>query len=141
MTIPNLEVGLSGVFEYGQGYVALSRATKMSSLRLRNFDDRSFRAHPKVKLFYNVLDSAQKEWGTGAPKAGGGGGGGGGVATTHASATQPLRQLNVPAGNSFSGSHKRTLSDSGGSAGKKVSRGCSPRDAVAPPLTPARRSR
>ena len=61
MTIPNLEVGLRGVFEYGQGYVALSRATQLSTLLLRDFDARSFRAHPKVKQFYEILDKVQKE--------------------------------------------------------------------------------
>lgn len=56
MTIPNLTVNLSGVFEYGQAYVALSRATELKLLTLRGFSARSFKAHPKVKAFYDLLD-------------------------------------------------------------------------------------
>ena len=48
MTIPNLTVNLQGVFEYGQAYVALSRATELKLLTLRGFNERCFRAHPKV---------------------------------------------------------------------------------------------
>lgn len=49
MTIPNLTVNLQGVFEYGQAYVALSRATELKLLTLRGFNERCFRAHPKVR--------------------------------------------------------------------------------------------
>lgn len=56
MTIPNLSVNLKGVFEYGQSYVALSRATTLSLLKLHGFDERSFRAHPKVKRFYQLME-------------------------------------------------------------------------------------
>ena len=65
MTIPNLLVNLSGVFEYGQVYVALSQATEMRRLTLRGFSEKTFCAHPKVKAFYSLL-------------AGGGGGTGSG---------------------------------------------------------------
>lgn len=37
MTIPLLEVSFNGIFEYGQGYVALSRATCLEGLTLRSF--------------------------------------------------------------------------------------------------------
>lgn len=37
MTIPLLEVSFNNVFEYGQGYVALSRATCLEGLTLRSF--------------------------------------------------------------------------------------------------------
>ncbi|KAL7536983.1 hypothetical protein ACHAXR_007524 [Thalassiosira sp. AJA248-18] len=57
MTIPNLTVNLAGVFEYGQAYVALSRATELKLLTLRGFSEKAFRAHPKVKAFYNLLDN------------------------------------------------------------------------------------
>ncbi|KAL7519487.1 hypothetical protein ACHAWX_004240 [Stephanocyclus meneghinianus] len=50
MTIPNLTVNLSGVFEYGQAYVALSRATELRLLTLRGFSEGAFRAHPLVKV-------------------------------------------------------------------------------------------
>jgi hypothetical protein len=38
MTIPLLEVSFEGMFEYGQGYVALSRATDLEGLTLQNFN-------------------------------------------------------------------------------------------------------
>ena len=63
MTIPNLAVSLNGVFEYGQAYVALSRATKLDTLTLRGFDERAFKAHPKVKKFYRLLESGGKNVG------------------------------------------------------------------------------
>jgi ATP-dependent DNA helicase PIF1 len=56
MTIPNLTVNLAGVFEYGQAYVALSRATELKLLTLRGFSEKAFRAHPKVKEFYRLLN-------------------------------------------------------------------------------------
>jgi hypothetical protein len=37
MTIPLLEVSFNNIFEYGQGYVALSRATCLEGLTLRSF--------------------------------------------------------------------------------------------------------
>jgi hypothetical protein len=59
MTIPHLTVSLQGVFEYGQAYVALSRATKLDLLTLRGFNERSIRAHPKVKSFYTSFDGSE----------------------------------------------------------------------------------
>jgi len=70
MTIPHLAVSLRGVFEYGQAYVALSRSTRLDLLTLRGFDRRAFRAHPKVKEFYRLL-----EGGGGRGRAPGGTGG------------------------------------------------------------------
>uniref|UniRef100_A0A7S2PDZ7 ATP-dependent DNA helicase n=1 Tax=Leptocylindrus danicus TaxID=163516 RepID=A0A7S2PDZ7_9STRA len=55
MTIPHLTCNLQGVFEYGQGYVALSRATKLELLTLRGFNEKCIKAHPKVKEFYKFL--------------------------------------------------------------------------------------
>eukprot|EP00579_Thalassiosira_antarctica_P012030 CAMPEP_0201922578 /NCGR_PEP_ID=MMETSP0903-20130614/10574_1 /ASSEMBLY_ACC=CAM_ASM_000552 /TAXON_ID=420261 /ORGANISM="Thalassiosira antarctica, Strain CCMP982" /LENGTH=778 /DNA_ID=CAMNT_0048459739 /DNA_START=65 /DNA_END=2401 /DNA_ORIENTATION=+ len=63
MTIPNLTVNLAGVFEYGQAYVALSRATELKLLTLRGFSAKSFRAHPKVKAFYSLLDGGRPNLG------------------------------------------------------------------------------
>ena len=37
MTISHLDVDLAGVFEYGQCYVALSRATSLDNLRVLGF--------------------------------------------------------------------------------------------------------
>ena len=69
MTIPNLAVSLRGVFEYGQAYVALSRATKLDTLTLRGFDEKAFKAHPKVKQFYRLLESGGKVAGSNAKKS------------------------------------------------------------------------
>jgi ATP-dependent DNA helicase PIF1 len=46
----------SGIFEYGQAYVALSRARSIDALFVYDFDPLSFKAHPKVKEFYKGLD-------------------------------------------------------------------------------------
>lgn len=55
MTIPLLEVSFNKMFEYGQGYVALSRATSLKGLTLRSFSHQAIRAHPKVQEFYDEL--------------------------------------------------------------------------------------
>lgn len=55
MTIPFLEVSFNRMFEYGQGYVALSRATCLQGLTLRSFSAASVRAHPKVKAYYQLM--------------------------------------------------------------------------------------
>lgn len=85
MTIPLLEVSFNRIFEYGQGYVALSRATCLEGLTLRSFQVRllyaqlsgvqpctacahilscrvsaqtsSIKAHTKVSEFYNKITS------------------------------------------------------------------------------------
>lgn len=57
MTIPLLEVSFHKMFEYGQGYVALSRATCLQGLTLQSFAAQAVRAHPKVKVFYEELSA------------------------------------------------------------------------------------
>lgn len=62
MTISNLQVSFSGMFEFGQAYVALSRATDLTGLRLVNFDVNTVKAHQRVKDFYRALGySAEKD--------------------------------------------------------------------------------
>lgn len=59
MTIPNLEINLKGVFEFGQAYVALSRGVSLDKLKLKDFSEKAFRAHPRVKEFYEVMNEIQ----------------------------------------------------------------------------------
>jgi ATP-dependent DNA helicase PIF1 len=44
-----------GTFEYGQAYVALSRARSLEALYVHDFDPTAFRAHPKVVEFYRKI--------------------------------------------------------------------------------------
>ena len=55
MTLSRVEVNLRDAFDYGQVYVALSRATNVEGLCVRGFDERKIKAHPKVKRFYASL--------------------------------------------------------------------------------------
>jgi len=48
-----IDVG-GNTFEYGQAYVALSRARDLESLYIHDLDPAAFRAHPKVKEFYEA---------------------------------------------------------------------------------------
>ena len=45
----------SGVFEFGQAYVALSRVRSLEALYVYDFEPTAFKAHPKVKAFYADL--------------------------------------------------------------------------------------
>jgi ATP-dependent DNA helicase PIF1 len=49
----------SGNFEYGQAYVALSRARTLEGLYVHDFEPTAFRAHPAVKTFYSGLVVSQ----------------------------------------------------------------------------------
>jgi ATP-dependent DNA helicase PIF1 len=40
------------IFEYGQTYVALSRARTLENLYIEEFDPQKIRVHPKVKLLF-----------------------------------------------------------------------------------------
>lgn len=55
MTIPLLEVSTMGSFEYGQVYVALSRAVSLPGLILTQFSKGAVKAHDTVKAFYHSM--------------------------------------------------------------------------------------
>jgi ATP-dependent DNA helicase PIF1 len=56
-TLQRVRVDLRKVFEKGQAYVALSRATCQEGLQVTGFDKRKVMAHPRVGEFYNSLYS------------------------------------------------------------------------------------
>jgi ATP-dependent DNA helicase PIF1 len=56
-TLERVKVDLGRVFEKGQAYVALSRATRKEGLQVLRFDARKVMAHDKVREFYATLYS------------------------------------------------------------------------------------
>jgi ATP-dependent DNA helicase PIF1 len=58
-TLERVKVDLGKVFEKGQAYVALSRATTKQGLQVLRFDKAKVMAHPRVIQFYNKLYSAE----------------------------------------------------------------------------------
>ena len=58
-TLERVKVDLGKVFEKGQAYVALSRATSQQGLQVLRFDQTKVLAHPRVITFYNKLYSAE----------------------------------------------------------------------------------
>ena len=57
-TIERIKVDLGKVFEKGQAYVALSRATSQGGLQVLRFDPKKVMVHPKVIQFYSNLVTA-----------------------------------------------------------------------------------
>ena len=60
MTLDCVEISLSRVFEYGQAYVALSRACSLQGLRVLDFDSKCVRAHPDFLCYYARLQQDTK---------------------------------------------------------------------------------
>lgn len=58
-TLERVKVDLGKVFEKGQAYVALSRATSMQGLQVLRFDVRKVNAHEKVRTFYANLSRVE----------------------------------------------------------------------------------
>lgn len=58
-TLERVKVDLGRVFEKGQAYVALSRATTQEGLQVLRFQKDKVMAHPRVIGFYNKLYSAE----------------------------------------------------------------------------------
>lgn len=61
MSLESAFINLSGVFEYGQAYVALSRVKTPDNLIVKNATKRSFKVHPKAKQFYRNLETTSTE--------------------------------------------------------------------------------
>ena len=59
-TLERVKIDLKKIFEKGQAYVALSRATSQAGLEVQNFDKARVMAHPRVAEFYNSLYSVDK---------------------------------------------------------------------------------
>jgi ATP-dependent DNA helicase PIF1 len=59
-TLERVKIDLKRVFEKGQAYVALSRATTQSGLEVHNFDKNKVMAHPRVAQFYDSLYSVNQ---------------------------------------------------------------------------------
>ncbi|EKG14532.1 DNA helicase PIF1 ATP-dependent [Macrophomina phaseolina MS6] len=57
-TLERVRVDLASVFETGQAYVALSRATGVDGLQVLNFDPSRVAVHPKVRAFYREFVAA-----------------------------------------------------------------------------------
>jgi ATP-dependent DNA helicase PIF1 len=64
-TLPAVEVDLDGIFEAGQAYVALSRATTKEGLSIRNFRRNCIKSNSVVSGFHQRL---RKAGGGGAPE-------------------------------------------------------------------------
>ena len=56
-TLERVKVDLGKIFEKGQAYVALSRATTQEGLQITRFDPKKVMAHDKVRGFYDSLYS------------------------------------------------------------------------------------
>ena len=59
-TLARVKVDLGKIFEKGQAYVALSRATCQEGLQVTRFDPKKVMAHDRVRTFYDGLYSVQK---------------------------------------------------------------------------------
>lgn len=66
MSLDEAVMDLSDVFEYGQGYVALSRVRRLSGLHLLGWNRRAFEVHPQIanqdKIFKDDSSSASVEF-------------------------------------------------------------------------------
>ncbi|MES2224373.1 MAG: AAA family ATPase [Patescibacteria group bacterium] len=63
MSMDNAMMDLRQVFEYGQGYVALSRVRTLAGLYLAGWNEQTFQVHPRIlqqdKQFMQLSESAQ----------------------------------------------------------------------------------
>lgn len=59
-TLERVKVDLGKIFEKGQAYVALSRATTQQGLQISRFDPKKVMAHDRVRSFYDSLYSVNE---------------------------------------------------------------------------------
>ena len=72
-TLEKVRVDLGKIFEKGQAYVALSRATTQEGLQILRFDPKKVMAHDKVRQFYDGLSTVfDKKAAAPTPKPGAG---------------------------------------------------------------------
>lgn len=68
MSLDAAVIDLSQAFEYGQGYVAISRVRSLGGLYLEGFNERALELHPKVatadRYFRSYSEAAQKKFAT-----------------------------------------------------------------------------
>ncbi|MEN9604675.1 MAG: hypothetical protein RJB39_360 [Candidatus Parcubacteria bacterium] len=66
MSLDSALMDLSQVFEYGQGYVALSRVRTLAGLHMLGYNDRALEVHPRVReedfSFKSSSDTAEYEF-------------------------------------------------------------------------------
>ena len=55
MTLEAIELSMQHIFEYGQAYVAFSRARRLASVHLHDFFPGKIKAHPRVCAFYEAI--------------------------------------------------------------------------------------
>lgn len=68
MSLDAAVMDLSEVFEFGQGYVALSRVRRFSGLHLLGWNTRAFQVHPEILAKDGLFREASEEAGTGFAK-------------------------------------------------------------------------
>jgi hypothetical protein len=61
MSLEAATMDLSDVFEFGQGYVALSRVRRLSGLYLFGWNERAFQVHPKILVQDKIFQLASAE--------------------------------------------------------------------------------
>ena len=64
MSMDEAVMDLSGVFEFGQGYVALSRVRRLAGLHILGWNEKTFLVHPEVLAkdeFFRVRSNETKE--------------------------------------------------------------------------------
>ena len=60
MTLDAVEIDLSGAFEKGMGYVALSRVRSLAGINLLGFNDIALQVHPEILEFDNALKESSE---------------------------------------------------------------------------------